>query len=757
MIIVLGYYDKGNLGDDQYKTSIKNLFCKNRIMMDIVFSNPHKLKELPAHTQMVVCGGGNIIDPWFWDKIKILIHKFRGPVIALSVGIGYESTINEYFLGSFDAVVLRHRTWLDNVGYVVGHQKVSCIPDLGLSLPPQPTNKFERPRIGIFWANSIMFDGLETALQPFECDFDIVTYCMNVSDEPHEGDKFINAKMKYHQSPRMDWKSLMSDISGLDLAICSRFHANIFSIVQGTPFVCYAATKKSQFLMSDLGFRDNVVTKMEDLQRAVSWALNNKRFLVDKIKSAHEYAMTVLSNFRIPNFKHSLESISSDCEQMLQSGSDAETVARTALSRTLGSSENKYLWGFTENIRNKSHNLFDMIKWVASDYKPVKRPVLRFLQSSDEFAGVHRSGWEAVARAMHQLYSPDGILCDFNVDSTFHWRHDELVRTGVLPFKQSWIGFIHHTFIEDYSPYNNTALFRNPTFINSLPFCRALIVLSNYLARQIVAELTRLGLDIKVVSIHHPTETVYKKFDIKKWIENPVITQVGAWLRNPYSIYALQLPWGVKQVLEGPKMENYVHPKKWYVANKCECSMTSQCYGKAGISRSITPKSTMLKFMTQYIHEVLDAPSFAEVRDGDPCCELCNVWPTRWQSRIMSVTRRLQENYNNVTRINALQNDDFDKLLSTSVVFLDLVDCSAANTVIECIVRNTPIAVNKLEPLEEYLGENYPGFWQDIRSVWRVFNPGRVYEINKYLQNLDKSNLTFETFVSKVEEHINSL
>lgn len=757
MIIVLGYYDKGNLGDEQYKTSITSLFRKNKIKMDIVFSNPHDLKELPQTVEMVVCGGGNIIDPWFWDKIKILIYKFRGPVIALSVGIGYESTITKYFLSCFDAVVLRHRTWLDSVGSLIGHHKVSCIPDLGLSLPPQPANKFERPRIGIFWASTIAFDGLETALEPFERDFEIVTYCMNISDESHEGDKFINEKMRYKQAPCMDWKDLLSDISGLELVICSRFHANIFSIVQETPFVCYAATKKSQFLMSDFGFCDNVVTKMEDLQRAVSWSLNNRSFLVDKIKSVHEYAASVLSNFQIPCFKHSLDSITRECEQMLESGSDAEIVARTALSYTVGSSENKYLWGFVENIKNKSHSLSDMLNWIVSDYKQVNPVKLRFLQSSDEFAGVHRSGWEAVTRAMQQLYSHDGILCDLNVDSTFHWRHDELLSKGIIPFKQHWVGFIHHTFIEDYSPYNTKSLFQNQTFINSLPLCRVLIVLSKYLANQITTELNRLGYqNIKVVSIHHPTETVYKKFDVQTWIKNPLITQVGAWLRNPYSIYALRLPWGKKQVLEGPKMENYIHPRKWYIANKCDCPISTSSHGEFGISRQTNSKSTMLKFMTKYIHEVLRAPSFAEVREGEPCCDTCKVWPKSLQKRIISITQSLQENYSSVKRISFLQNDEFDKLLSTSVVFLDLIDCSAANTVVECIVRNTPIIVNKLEPLEEYLGADYPGFWKDIRSVWRVFNPTRVYEINKYLQNLDKSDLTFETFVEKVRESINS-
>ena len=53
------------------------------------------------------------------------------------------------------------------------------------------------------------------------------------------------------------------------------------------------------------------------------------------------------------------------------------------------------------------------------------------------------------------------------------------------------------------------------------------------------------------------------------------------------------------------------------------------------------------------------------------------------------------------TAITRLSDDDYDALLTRNIVFLKLVDCSAVNTVIECIERNTVIIVNRHPALEE--------------------------------------------------------
>lgn len=59
----------------------------------------------------------------------------------------------------------------------------------------------------------------------------------------------------------------------------------------------------------------------------------------------------------------------------------------------------------------------------------------------------------------------------------------------------------------------------------------------------------------------------------------------------------------------------------------------------------------------------------------------------------------------------------YDRLLSENIVFLDLHDASANNTILECIARNTPVLVNHIEPVKEYLGENYPFYFTSLEEA----------------------------------------
>jgi hypothetical protein len=64
-----------------------------------------------------------------------------------------------------------------------------------------------------------------------------------------------------------------------------------------------------------------------------------------------------------------------------------------------------------------------------------------------------------------------------------------------------------------------------------------------------------------------------------------------------------------------------------------------------------------------------------------------------------------------------LDADAYDALLATSVVFLDLIDASAVTTIVECLVRGTPLLVNRIEPVEEYLGTDYPLYFGSLEEA----------------------------------------
>ena len=90
--------------------------------------------------------------------------------------------------------------------------------------------------------------------------------------------------------------------------------------------------------------------------------------------------------------------------------------------------------------------------------------------------------------------------------------------------------------------------------------------------------------------------------------------------------------------------------------------------------------------------------------------------------------------------IDTLSNDKFDDLLSKCVVFVDLYDSSANNAVVESIARNTPILINRIPAVEEYLGSDYPLYFKDLDDASSMlYDFDRIFEAHLYLKNMDKT------------------
>ncbi|MHB1348537.1 MAG: sulfotransferase family protein [Desulfobulbaceae bacterium] len=99
--------------------------------------------------------------------------------------------------------------------------------------------------------------------------------------------------------------------------------------------------------------------------------------------------------------------------------------------------------------------------------------------------------------------------------------------------------------------------------------------------------------------------------------------------------------------------------------------------------------------------------------------------------------------YNTAKTIAYLNNNEYDRLLSENIAFADLYDSSANNLVIECIARNTPLLINPLEPVVEYLGKDYPFYFtsyeeaidkaQDLDLIEKTHNYLKTNEIRQKL------------------------
>ena len=96
-----------------------------------------------------------------------------------------------------------------------------------------------------------------------------------------------------------------------------------------------------------------------------------------------------------------------------------------------------------------------------------------------------------------------------------------------------------------------------------------------------------------------------------------------------------------------------------------------------------------------------------------------------------------------------LSNDMYDELLSENVVFCDLFDASANNLVIECIARTTPIAVNPVGGIPEYLGSSYPLYCSSTQEAEdKLHDMDLLLKAHEYLKALDvRPKLTGDYFL----------
>jgi glycosyltransferase involved in cell wall biosynthesis len=106
-----------------------------------------------------------------------------------------------------------------------------------------------------------------------------------------------------------------------------------------------------------------------------------------------------------------------------------------------------------------------------------------------------------------------------------------------------------------------------------------------------------------------------------------------------------------------------------------------------------------------------------------------------------------------VLLLGRVSDEEYDALLEESVVYLNLFDAPANTTVVECIVRNTPVLINQLPGVVEYLGDDYPFYYQTSEEAeWKLQQMDLIRQTSDYLKQAPiKRNLTRDFFLASVQ------
>lgn len=393
-------------------------------------------------------------------------------------------------------------------------------------------------------------------------------------------------------------------------------------------------------------------------------------------------------------------------------------------------------------------------------------------------SGAHRSGWKYVYQYIQPYSNQDlstaNLLLDLYVDRTFHWKRDIFKYIGIVPYTQPWLGVVHHTFDTTFSEYNNQTLLQCPEFLESLDHCKGIIVLSKTLQEQFRARLPPRVPAVPVFVLTHPTEMNVPKFDYQTFLDNrdKKLLHVGGWLRNIFSFYQLELSQDKYKFQEVQAQEPISTPsqKNWYKTICCQGNADDVIpplviYYPTPINSMVRKVILKGKYMDNYFPTLPTLPSDISVDISDVVIEMtdpqkmCSTTAKNTQNNWRRhMSEYLQKIQNNVDVLDYIDNEAYDEILTKNMVFLHLVDGSAINTLIECIVRTTPIFVNRHPAVVEILGETYPLYYtiDDTHTIPNLDailrDSTAILRAHQYLVNMDKTPFMIETFLKDLSK-----
>lgn len=781
-LLITGYYNKNNLGDDFFLEIAQILFRKYAdkpynlrfIGTDsILFTSQEYMNELINWCDKVILFGGEVLNNYFLNKLiklkNMALFDFNKNIYFYAFGVSCNADYNEISnkLDIFEYIIYRNNR--DYEYFIKKWTNIysNVLPDIVFLKRRILDNKSTKKTIGFFLSQTVI--GNATDPTPYinsiakivrfwlDKQFKIILFTMCNSVSAKENDLIINnlvyesltnfEKNQVHFYDKPD--IIISSMNSIDYAICWRFHAHILCITYEIPFISISNTPKVLNLLKDNDLED-LIYHNKNVINGCKWIINEQSIvkkklsqiysnLYNKVQEYKKWPIFLLKKRNLPRFYIDLNTYFDKIYNyiylkfLLKCERDNHDYNATLILYIItGKLKTPYHWGLCEKFKNDNdiHKYKEDIRWIINE--EMKEDNISFYMKMSELLninniiipkcdqksfinisyvdqndmrGVHRSGWQYVIDAITANFancSENAILCDLYLDRTFHWNYEISRKIGIIPYKKKWIGFIHHTTNIEYTDYNVMNMFEKPLFIESLYSCKMLITLSRYLQKKIKHILSIYKFNIPVIHLFHPTEFIDNSlhFNYNQFIIQPIkkIVQVGAWYRNIDAMYKLSLgqnPLKYERfALKGPKMDSYY---------------SNEINNSNIISRDRTPRNISKPFLYAF-----EKP---------------------------------------VTIINKLSNEDYDNLFKTSIIFIELIDVSAANTIIESIVRNTPILINKLEAVVEYLGPSYPFYYSDYTEARNKANsPEIIKQTHKYLKNMDKRFLTIEYFLKNFND-----
>jgi hypothetical protein len=753
---ILVVCDKENLETQLYTRGFETLLPN--FQCDFITSyEAESTMSIKSTSAQILIYIGKVDTSNTYEAIRKSALMFNGPIIGYGVWVNSPDIVTKKKIDIFDHIYVEFRELLSLVQHRLGTTYAHWSPHIAFLTPVEPiSNKSHitsKPKV-------LIFLNIENGQKLITDEFDL--------PDNKFGDLYSVTYLTELNLESVD--SILQQIVQYDYCICASYISHIIAWISHVPFISISKTDKVKFLLQDLRafwpktdkLRDrfqyivehsteikNALTTLHSQYHVHLKACTMKRILnwITKRKVAinpvqYPDLETIYQSTRTYMIGKTILDPDVDSNQILDK-EIAFMIADLACTKITGIPGSKYLHKFINVLSQRPAQLKTLINKVADQHLKESNFTRININYVDQggFNGMHRWGWQGVLGLLQQFSAPNGVLLDTFLDRTFCWCSPTYKELGLIPYDMPWAGIIHHPFETTFTSHNAITLFNNPDFIASLHTCRVIVCLTNHLAQKCRSRLNDLGFpDVPVISILHPTEMVMTYFNPQSYLGAPVrrLIQVGAWYRNTFSIYIVPVPVGyVKTALKGLKMNNYYPDEDIILSRKL-------------IENFANIENKWLMFCCQYIKDnnylveefkmtMEDVPTdffitINRTSSKDSVVRLEDFNPVNDSRYSIALEQWFDYILSTVQIINQVDNSTYDQIVTTSVVFLDLIDCSASNTILECIARRTPILVRRLEPIIEYLGDNYPLYYTQIDQISIILTEENIEKASLYME-----------------------
>jgi len=511
------------------------------------------------------------------------------------------------------------------------------------------------------------------------------------------------------------------------IVVTYKFHGLVLSIMNNRiPITDKKSFKCKDLMLTIFGekiglnlmFNSTSNNVLKEIESCKNYVKKNRKLLEKKITEYIEYTKLFYINW---DEEYIINILFRSKKKLVRDYIDYKTINELMHDLKLGSNS-PYKWGLKEkNIILKEH-----VDWLEEDI--YKNTVLKSPYNIDLFDQqfndiTHRWGWNYIIRSIKGISSIFGIYLDTYLDSSY----------DSVSYLIPWVGILHHpdNIPKEYSEASLSRIFNSIFWKLSKPFCKKIIVLSDYIKEQSTKYIDKNLL----IKLYHPMNQCLNKWNYNKWkYEGEKLYTIGNWLRNEFSIYLLDYKYKYKINIKDtiPPNDIYIYKitdiPKVELINVVNTNELTGCY-KSNLNNK------WIYFANEYLKKYELKILEEEIKDKE---------------RIEYMEIKIKEMINSVIIEERKSDIEYDELLSSSIILLDLIDCSACNVLLECITAEVPIYIKRHPALEEYIGEEYPLFYNDIEEL-------KITELdikrgNKYLKNLDKLKFTTDYFINDLIE-----